>query len=103
MDVELDYHRDERPMPADTWKFPGDFRIAELKIANVTWYRHVIHRGRSERRGCTDHDTETDRSTTEDGFDDSDRSTDEDEDDDEDDDQDEDEDDDHDNDAMDEA
>ena len=51
MDVELDYHRDERPMPADTWKFPGGFRIAELKIANVTWYRHVIHRGRSERRG----------------------------------------------------
>ena len=151
MDVELDYHRDERPMPADTWKFSEDFRIAEFKIANVTWHRHVIHRDSSERRGwcktgwelfpqicdesdvvrvrvcdeselieesflerpyedlhidgnSTDHDTETDRSTTEDGFDDSDRSTDEDEDDDEDEDEDDDEDEDEDdNDAMDEA
>ena len=51
MDVILDYHRDEQPVLPETGMFSEDFRIAELKIANVTWYRHVSKRRKSERRG----------------------------------------------------
>ena len=51
MDVKLDYHRDEEPSLPALEEFSEEFRIAGLKIANVTWYRHVSTRRKSERRG----------------------------------------------------
>jgi len=51
MDVKLDYHRYEKPPLPTPEEFSEDFRIAELKIANVSWYRHVSKRRKSERRG----------------------------------------------------
>ncbi|KAI4954627.1 hypothetical protein J4E86_005937 [Alternaria arbusti] len=111
MDVKLDYHRYEKPPLPTPEEFSEDFRIAELKIANVSWYRHVSKRRKSERRGwcrtvrdldidgnSITGETDSDRSTTEDGIEYDSDSTNEDEDKNENGDKDEDEDEDEDND-----